>query len=227
MANHNLDNSSTSESIEMYLLRVALLQKSKEPVPIPMLAQELSVSPVSANEMCRKLTERALITYEPYKGVTLTTKGEKLAGRVLRCRRLWEVFFVQKLSIEPEEAEEMACRFEHVTPDELADRLAVFLENPTLSPQNEPIPAANDMPSDRLGQPLTTLAAGEQGQIVNINADDRTKEFLHHQGIYPGARATVLAVAPDGALLLDVSGQRLSLCQEIARDVEISMNSGG
>lgn len=133
-------NDNTSESIEMYLLQIALLQQHTQPVPVPLLAHGLTVSPVSANEMCRKLTGKSLIIYEPYKGVTLTPQGEKLAHRVLRHRRLWEVFLVEKLGIFPTEAEEFACRFEHITPTPLAEKLAAFLGNPTLSPQDEPIP---------------------------------------------------------------------------------------
>ncbi len=209
-----------SESIEMYLLRIALLQQRTQPVPVPLLAQELSVSPVSANEMCRKLTDKDLVAYEPYKGVTLTSQGEVLAQRVLRHRRLWEVFFVEKLGIEPREAEEVACRFEHVTPDELAERLAEFLEYPTLSPQNKPIPAGDDDAHDaRPVERLTALAAGAQGQIVNIDADKTTQEFLHHQGVLPGVMVKMLAVADNGSLFLQIGGQHLSLSGEIAESV--------
>jgi DtxR family Mn-dependent transcriptional regulator len=137
---HESGSGPLSESVEMYLLRIALLQHNGQPVPAPLLAQELAISLVSANEMIRKLMDRGLVAYEPYKGVTLTDQGARLARRVLRCRRLWEVFFVAKLGIEPCKADEMACRFEHVTPDELAERLATFLEYPRFSPQNEPIP---------------------------------------------------------------------------------------
>lgn len=212
-----------SESIEMYLLRVALLQRDAQPVPVPLLAQELAVSPVSANEMCRKLAEKGLIDYEPYKGVTLTAQGERLAHYVLRCRRLWEVFLVEKLGLEPQEAEAMACRFEHVTAEELTERLALFLGQPTLSPQNEPIPPGRQAGAERPMRPLTTLTVGEQGQIVNIVADEVSKDFLRHQGVSPGVRVEVLSVAADGSLLLETSGRRLSLARTMAGNVDIML----
>jgi DtxR family Mn-dependent transcriptional regulator len=212
---------STSESIEMYLLRIALLQEIDQPVPVPRLAQELAVSPVSANEMCRKLAEKQLITYEPYKGVMLTAQGALLAERVLRHRRLWEVFFVQKLGIEPLQAEEMACRFEHVTPDELADHLNRFLGHPTHSPQNQPIPQGGlfDAPA---AQPLAGLTAGDQGHIVALNADDATRQFLQHLGLTQGSTVQVLAAA-DESLLLTAAGQPLSLTKEIAAGVAVTV----
>ena len=220
MVHHNL----TSESIEMYLLRVALLQQGNRPVPVPLLASELEVSPVSANEMCKKLTEKGLITYEPYKGVTLTPEGELLARRVLRHRRLWEVFFVEKLELEPLEAEEIACRFEHVTPELLAERLADFLGHPAFSPQNEPIPVGSVSPLAHPTQPLTALSAGMKGQIIALEADKTTQEFLRHQGLLPGVVAEVLAVADDG-LLIQLAGHRISLTQAVAESVMVTISN--
>ncbi|MFC1976309.1 DtxR family transcriptional regulator [Chloroflexota bacterium] len=207
-----------SESIEMYLLRVALLQENEQPVPIPLLAQELSISPVSAHEMCRKLTDKGLIHYEPYKGVTLTEQGDALARRVLRRRHLWEVFFVDKLGFGPEEADEIACRFEHVTPDELADQLATFLESPESS-RNITLP--EDKATKRPTRPLASFTAGQRGRVIDITLDDVAKEFLHHQGIFPGGVIDVLAVAADGSLLLDVGSQHLSLSPTLAGGVEV------
>ncbi len=217
-------NETTSESIEMYLLRIALLQQHTQPVPVPMLAQELSVSPVSANEMCRKLTRRALVTYEPYKGVTLTPQGEELAQRVLRHRRLWEVFLVEKLGISPTEAEKIACRFEHVTPSQLAERLAVFLGNPTISPQNEPIPTGSSGNSTApSSQPLVDLLPGNRGRVIAISAhsDAVTRDFLQHLGVQPGIIIEILAQAPDGTLLVALDNRRISLSPHLATEIII------
>lgn len=210
-----------SESMEMYLLRVALLQKDERPVPVPLLAQELSISPVSANEMCRKLAEKGLIEYEPYKGVILTIQGERLARRILRYRWLWELFFVEKLRLEPKEAEAIACRFEHVTPEALAEPLASFLGNPTLSPQNEPIPPSSLVATKQPARPLATLIVGERGQIAGVRADEISKAFLRRQGVTPGVVIEVLGVAADGSLLLETSDQRLCLARTLASKVEI------
>lgn len=212
-----------SESIEMYLLRIALLQHEGQPVPVPALAQELSVSLVSANEMSRKLVDKQLIEYEPYKGVKLTSLGEQLARHVLRCRRLWEVFFVEKLGIEPHIAEELACRFEHVTPEPLAEQLAAFLEYPSVSPQNQPIPYEHEPFAERLVQPLTTLAAGERGQVVSLTADEVTQDFLRHHGLLAGSIVEVLAVAANGTMLLEISTRRLSLSAVIAGQIGVTL----
>jgi DtxR family Mn-dependent transcriptional regulator len=209
MAHHNLDAEATSESIEMYLLRVAMLQDSGQPVPVPQLAQELSISPVSAHEMCRKLTDKGLVQYEPYKGVTLTGEGDALARRVLRSRKLWQTFFVDKLNIVPAEAEEIACRFEHVTPDELANRLDAFLQSSLDEAEVQP------------SCPLTSLTTGEQAKIVSLDVDKVSREYLAHQGVCAGQIIEILAAAEDGALLVIVAGQHLTLSWNFAENINV------
>ncbi len=210
-----------SESVEMYLLRVALLQEDDRPVPISALAEEMTVSPVSANQMCRKLEERGLVHYEPYKGVTLTLNGEALAMRVLRKRRLWEVLLADKLGLGPAQAEDIACRFEHVTPDWLGERLADFLGNPTYSPQQEPIPPSIGVAVRRPRLMLAALGLNQPAQVGRVLAEDATREFLRSHGLQPGASVRVLALADAGALLVESNGDRLMIGAELAQQIEV------
>jgi DtxR family Mn-dependent transcriptional regulator len=215
-----------SDSVEMYLVTIAMLREDEQPVPLSLLAQELSISPVSVNEMCRKLMERQLVDYRPYEGVTLTSEGSTLACKVLCRRRLWEVFLVEKLGFMVKEAEAMADQLEHATPDELIERLAAFLEYPTLSPQNQPIPCNYGDCSGRPVRPLTTLAAGQRGQVVNIVAAEEVKDFLRAQGISPGATLDVMAVAADGSLLVEINEQQISLSRALAAYLDITPSGG-
>lgn len=203
----------TSESIEMYLVATAMLRQKHEPVPLSQLAHRLAITPVSANEMCRKLTERGLIEYQPYKGVTLTDEGETVAQHVLRRRRLWEAFLVEHLGIEPGEADEIACRLEHITSDQLVERLAAFLAQPAVPPQA--------VARARREQSLAALAAGQRGRVVGIKADDVVQGFLQAQGVAPGVELSVLAVAADGAVLLALPGGVLAVARGVAVQVEV------
>lgn len=215
-------NESMTESTEMYLLRIALLAEDGEPVPISHLAEELDISPISTNQMCRKLEEKDLVEYQPYKGVTLTLQGEVIALRVLRKRRLWEVFMVDKLGTNPDRAEDVACRFEHVTPDALAEKLAEFLGNPTFSPQRQPIPPRLGNSRQLAMRPLSTLAAGKSGLVANIVADDTLREFLRSQDVTPGASLKVMAIARNGSILVETNGHHISLSPEIAASIDIT-----
>ena len=78
-----------SESTEMYLKAMAELS-DQDLVATARLADHLNVTPVSVNEMVRRLSEQGLMTHTPYKGVMLTKKGRKVASDVMRRQRLWE-----------------------------------------------------------------------------------------------------------------------------------------
>jgi DtxR family Mn-dependent transcriptional regulator len=219
MADLKMSAPPLSEHIEMYLVRVAQLRTDGEPVPLSLLAQELAITSVSANEMCRKLTEKGLVTYTPYKGVTLTAAGEQLAQQVLRCRYLWATFFVEKLGVAPDVADETACRFEHVTPAALADRLATFLAVPTAT---RPSPTVPDLQLPTCA--LSSLAVGQQGRICALPTADVIRSFLNQQGLVLGALVTVLGVAAADALLLEVAGVPLVLSQTVTQTITITLH---
>ena len=130
----------------------------------PVGSSHFSVSAASANEMVRKLERRGLMTYEPYRGVDLTDAGRRIAARVLRVRRLWARFLADRLGLTPEEADALACRLEHVTPDGAADRLDRFLDHPSVDPLGHPIPRDEGKPA----APLETLAEAPVGTAVGV-----------------------------------------------------------
>ncbi len=216
-----------SESIEMYLVTTALLQKDQQPVPLSQLAQHLAISPVSANEMCRKLVERGLVEYQPYKGVTLTDEGATLAQRVLQRRRLWESFLMDKLGISAYDAEDIACRLEHITSDQLTSHLADFLEHceHTCDYAMTLRGSAQEVAQERQRRALTTLTAGERGEVVAIAADDVVKDFLHGQGVAAGHPFEVLAVGADGSMLLEMGNHHLALSHTTAAHVEVVLTA--
>lgn len=132
----------TTEAEEMYLITVAraLEDGVEPPIPVSTIAAELDVSVVSANQMIRKLEAGGFVEYLPYKGVVLTEDGRNTANAVLRNRRLWGVFLTDHLGLSPDRADEVACEMEHVTPEEVASRLSLFLGDPSTGPGGRPIP---------------------------------------------------------------------------------------
>jgi len=209
-----------SESMQMYLVTIARLQADSQPVPLSQLAQVLSVSPVSVNEMCRKLQDQGLVIYQPYKGASLTSEGEGRAYRILRRHRLWEVFLVEKLGFEYDQAHDAACQLEHATPDRLTDRLDVFLGQPTVNPKGDPIPRADGALPARLLRPLTELSAGQRGHVVRCDVDGPAQAFLDEQSVRPGAPLVVVATAED-SLLVKVGETHISLARALAEAVQV------
>jgi DtxR family Mn-dependent transcriptional regulator len=223
MAEHNIVEMSESE--EMYLITITRLveQGFEEPVSIPRLASELSIQPVSANQMIHKLAEEELVEYLPYKGVQMTPKGRDVALQVLRDRRLWEVFLVEHLELAPLEADALACRLEHITPDGVTGRLAKFLGHPSVTPQGLPIPKENGGEIVQQIRPLTDLAVGEQAEIMQIEGDAATLTFLEAEGLRPGLDVCLLAVGGGGALLLGIGENRIHVAEVIADKIMINV----
>lgn len=207
-----------SESVENYLVTIARLREGSQAVPLSQLAETFSISPVSVNEMCRKLQDQGFVVYQPYKGVSLTPGGEKHAHHILRRHRLWEVFLVQKLGFDYHEAHEAACQLEHSTPDKVADRLDTFLEYPRVNPEGDPIPRANGILPVRQWLSLLQLPAGQSCHVIRCDVDQAGSAFLEEHGISPGVSLTVLATASH-SLLVQVGGSKISLAQSLAESI--------
>ena len=198
---------STSESVEMYLKTVAELGGDSEPVSIGRVAERLGISPVSANEMMKRLGDSDYIDHLPYKGVTLTENGRRLANSVIRRQRLWECFLVERLNIDWARAYELACDLEHATAPEVTEALAAFLDHPTSCPHGNLIPDPAGRVRDAAPVSLAELNAGESGCIRAVAPESRdVLAYLAERDLLPGRQVTVTEAAPlAGPLTLQVT----------------------
>ena len=48
------------------------------------LSKYLKTTPASVTDMLKKLKEKGLVEYRPYKGVTLSPEGEKIALKIIQ-----------------------------------------------------------------------------------------------------------------------------------------------
>ena len=214
-----------SENAEMYLVTLALLEEQGAPTPIsiPRLAEELEVQVVSANQMIRKLEEKGLVSYQPYKGVSFSEQGAEHAQAFLRRRRLWETFFMEHLGYSPAEADALACRMEHITQPEMAERLFQFLNQPETSPTGKTIskPGTREKPVKDLR--LSSLHAGQSAEVVQLRVDQATTRYLKGQHLRPGAKIDVLAVSGDGEILVSTPENSISITAELAGSIKVSI----
>jgi DtxR family Mn-dependent transcriptional regulator len=196
-----------------------------EVVTVGRLAERLEVTPVSANEMVKRLGDQGLVSHTPYKGVNLTQKGRKAACNVVRRQRLWECFLHEHLKIEWAQLYELACSLEHATAPEVTHALADFLGNPSTCPHGSPIPAADASLTHVSGIPLSDVTVGSTARVLAVCATG-TYVFKHLQdrNILPGREVTLLEVAPmDGPLTLEIEGNRVALGLSISRLVIVEM----
>lgn len=214
-----------SESTEMYLKAMAELS-DHDVVAIARLAEHLNVTPVSVNEMVRRLSEQGLMTHTPYKGVALSEKGREVASNVIRRQRLWECFLYDYLKIEWAQLYELACSLEHATAPEVTEALAAFLGDPKTCPRGNPIPAADGSFTPLSGIPLNEVAIGEMVQVLAVNATATdVLKYLYERGILPGCRLTVVEAAPlQGPLTLRVEGKEVALGLSMAKFVIVKPN---
>ena len=214
-----------SESMEMYL-KAMLEMSDHEPATVGRLAERLGVTPVSANEMVRRLDEHGLAVHTPYKGVSLTQNGREVACNVMRRQRLWEVFLYDHLKIEWSKIYELACSLEHATAPEVTEALAVFLGDPKNCPRGNPIPAADGsfVPLD--GLLLNKVAVGETVRVVAVNATSTdVLRYLQERSILPGSEISVLEAAPlQGPLTLMVGGREVALGLSLAEFIIVQGN---
>jgi DtxR family Mn-dependent transcriptional regulator len=206
-----------SESEEMYLVTLAMLAEAgaELPTPVSELARRLGIQPVSVNQMVRKLEETSLVVYTPYKGVALTPEGQSCALRVLRHRRLWEVFLVENLRVLPDEADVLACRLEHILPIDTAERLASFLGDPIVSPQGKRIPPLTTKESLSSDTLLSQLKINQQSQVTRIDADLAVQNFLSAEGLKVGVTVTGLGIGNTGAILVSADGCSVYLAENV------------
>jgi len=208
--------------MEMYL-KAMLEMSDREPATVARLAERLGVTPVSANEMVRKLGEHGLAKHTPYKGVALTETGREVACSVMRRQRLWEVFLYDHLKIEWSKIYELACSLEHATAPEVTEALADFLGNPTTCPRGNPIPSSDGSFVPLAGLTLDEAAVGDKLRVVAVNATSTdVLKYLQDRNILPGSEITLLEIAPlQGPLTLKVGNKEVALGLSIAEFINV------
>ena len=163
------------------------------------IAQALGIAPASVTGMLRRLAEQGLIVYERYRGVRLSDEGRRAALRTIRRHRVIEAYLTNALGYPWDRVHEEAERLEHAASDELIDRMAAAIGEPTTDPHGAPIPARDGTMDAR---PLLALVDVAVGNVVRIRqVGDRDPErlrYLAQLGVTPGADVRVVAREPFG-----------------------------
>ena len=115
------------------------------------IAAALNVAAPSVSGMIRRLAEQGLIVYERYRGVHLTRAGRKAALRTIRRHRVIEAYLRRALDYPPDLVHDEAERIEHAASDELIDRMAAVIGEPTRDPHGSPIPTRAECRSGARG----------------------------------------------------------------------------
>lgn len=127
-------------SEENHIKCIYHLQQATSLVNTNSLAAELQTKAASVTDMLKKLKTKKILQYEKYKGFKLTEMGKKIALSIIRKHRLWEYFLTVKLGFDWAKVHAIAEELEHISNEELIQKLDNFLGNPSFDPHGDPIP---------------------------------------------------------------------------------------
>lgn len=200
-------------------------QKDGGEVSTNSIAEELNTKAASVTDMIRKLSDKGLVNYEKYKGVTLTKAGRSIAVSIIRKHRLWEVFLCEKLNFNWDEVHEVAEQLEHIHSDLLIDRLDEFLGNPKIDPHGDAIPnKKGEFPQKQ----QICVADAKVGQAYTISAasdeDNNFLKYLDKLDIKLGLPFEVEELFEfDGSMQVKIDDKRsLQISKEVAQNLFVT-----
>ncbi|MCG8375957.1 MAG: metal-dependent transcriptional regulator [Chlorobiales bacterium] len=212
-----------SESSEMYLQTVFRLSEKSSEVTIGQIAEAMGHSLSTVSEKVRKLTEQGLLLHEWREGVALSENGKRVAGKLLRKRRLIETFLVRIAGYSPYEVHQDACRLEHVVSERLTEALDKMLDYPERDPHGHPIPSAEGKLRIKDTVPLSKIGQGIAARISVIHATDiEMMKYIDHLGFKPDSTCKVVDKAPfDGPLTVAMNGRNVAVAASLASLIEV------
>jgi DtxR family Mn-dependent transcriptional regulator len=210
---------------ENYLKSIYHLSLNTFSVSTNQLAALLNTKASSVTDMLKKLADKELINYTPYQGVTLTAAGEKIAVNIIRKHRLWEYFLVEKLNFKWDQVHEMAEEMEHISSNELIDRLDKFMGFPKYDPHGDPIPDINGQFKMHNLKPVSAVAVNDGGVISGVR--DHSPAFLQYlekQQLTIGKQITVTELtAFDHSMILTMNDKTVQISREVANNLLITV----
>ena len=115
-------------TMEDYLETIFALSEEKRAVRVKDIAKKLGVKMPTVTNMVKTLSDRGFIDYEKYEYLELTDRGATVGKEMQRRHEVLKSFLTDILKIEPERADEEACKMEHGISLSTLDRLIGFME---------------------------------------------------------------------------------------------------
>jgi DtxR family Mn-dependent transcriptional regulator len=218
-----------SQAVQDYAKAIYALElRDGEAVSTNALADRLGVTAASASGMVKRLDELGLVEHQPYRGVSLTENGRRVALEVMRHHRLLELYLVQSLGVPWDRVHQEAEVLEHVLSEELEELIAAKLGDPTHDPHGDPIPTRDLTIEERPTVSLQALEPGARGTFSRVSdSDPEMLRFLAERGIAPGDRLEVVDKQPfDGPLFVRFGDRTHVLGGSLAHAMRVEVEVG-
>ncbi len=182
-----------SQTVENYLKALFSLAGDSGEVSVSDLSKYLEVSKPTAHSMVKKLHTEGLVKYEKYKPLSLTARGKKAAGLILRKHRLTEMYLVEKMGFGWEQVHEIAEQIEHIKSPLFFERMDEILGFPSHDPHGSPIPDKSGNVQYETYDKLSQCSPGDQVTLVALaHSSDELLDYLNKRNLRLGIELTVL-----------------------------------
>lgn len=166
---------------EDYIKTIFQLEENNVVVTNKLLSETLNVAPASVSQMLNKLNESNLINNDS--GIiTLTSQAIEIAKDLVSKHRLWESFLLEHLDYSWDNVHDEAEVLEHVTSDELLEKLNKFLNHPTECPHGGRI-YVNEKKDDLNLLPLSKLLIEESAIIKRFTDSKQLLAFVYESNL--------------------------------------------
>lgn len=118
---------SNSESVEMYLETVYILEASHGHAHGVDIAKRLGVSKPSVTKAINDLHAKGFVNKQKYGSITLTEKGRMLSEKIYTNHHLITEFLEHSLGLTAEEATQNACKMEHILSANMLEAIKNYL----------------------------------------------------------------------------------------------------
>ena len=188
------------------------------------IASQLGVSIAAVNDMAKKLVKDKLVINHAYKGLELTSSGNRLGLQLIRHHRLWEVFLFKTLNIPWDQIHEEAEHLEHAASPDLMNRIDAYLGYPKVDPHGNPIPSHSG--EFQFSDSELQLTNCQIAQIYTLkrfeSIDSHYLNYLAKHGFAISVQISVVEIFEfDHSILVDINGTQLQLSEAIAEKIYV------
>lgn len=130
------------QSAEDYLEAILMIKERKGYVRSIDIANQLHVSKPSVSYATKRLRENGYITFNEDGMISLTDSGLEIANKIYTRHKVLTRFFA-KLGVDPEIAQDDACRIEHYISEQSFRALCKYIKDSGLS-EEDPLEAVKE-----------------------------------------------------------------------------------
>lgn len=222
---------SISSSLEDYLEAIAEIIESQGHAHTKEIAEKLNVKMPSVTNALQALSSRGLIRYQSHSPVFLTASGAETAAVIRHRHSVLKSFFQGILKLEEKEANDAACKVEHIIGEKVLSRFVLLSE--AIS-NREDCAALRDYLQQTLPQicpetdddliSLDKLKDGQCGVVVRVAENLRGIKKFADLGLVSETLLEMEGSAPFGDLLrIKVMGSSLSLRSKDASHIWVRL----